>query len=692
MSAITNSIVGIVVGIVVALIITLILANTVFKDKKMTILYVFIFILFAGAGAFVQNHYFTASAEAMPTPQEQINNIDATITDNWKNTNGGFTFEQIKKAQDDNECPFYDDQIINLKCHDFGSYVAFSYKNGDVYENAVFYKSDDGLVLDGVINTYASLTGMKWFFAYDLDTFSWVTEKNKEPYYWTYHTAFDWHKINGDHDDLVSVSRQTQEFVKWTHSVRTNQNEMINYVMTNASTLTAKNATSYFIKFGDVELIGSSSEGLVKINSFYNYLYEQVKGFPYNTSKLIDCSNCLCLPIPDTLKQNYPISPSKKADYNDADYYGVYRCNIATQVMYVQGETLSATVKNEDYIDTIKKDDKTKDKVKVDKVESTATYSKLQISFNDTNNSDFSGLNLNEKPVKIQFSCKELNLSKVITIDSLDKLNTGVTVLLNKDMTWDFYIDSEALIFEKFKGNLTIKSDSNSTTFDYYYLNNYTVASVGLNAVGTVDLTNVDLSQNPVKIILANDKHSYQFVFDDNSKIDSYQNMLVEMGEYNYTILSKQLEFASVTGKLTITTTDKVMLFNYAVTTYNTELSFSINVEEYSSVGYLRLYSDTSNVTLIRDTLSSAKVYTVTVVVYDKDGKLMHSYLHTHSSTGSCGDNWQMNDLTDGETYTLQLRFADRDDATKTYLSDVADFVYSSSKGYRVVYNTVKNT
>lgn len=692
MSAITNSIVGIVVGIVVALIITLILANTIFKDKKMTILYVILFILFAGAGAFVQNHYFTASAEAMPTPQEQIDNIDATITDNWKNTNGGFTFEQIKKAQDDNECPFYDDQIINLKCHDFGSYVAFSYKNGDVYENAVFYKSDDGLVLDGVINTYASLTGMKWFFAYDLDTFSWVTEKNKEPYYWTYHTAFDWHKINGDHDDLVSVSRQTQEFVKWTHSVRTNQNEMINYVMTNASTLTAKNATSYFIKFGDVELIGSSLEGLVKINSFYNYLYEQVKGFPYNTSKLIDCSNCLCLPIPNTLKQNYPISPSKKADYNDADYYGVYRCNIATQVMYVQGETLSATVKNEDYIDTIKKDDKTKDKFKVDKVESTATYSKLQISFNDTNNSDFSGLNLNEKPVKIQFSCKELNLSKVITIDSLDKLNAGVTVLLNKDMTWDFYIDSEVLIFEKFKGNLTIKSDSNSTTFDYYYLNNYTVASVGLNAVGTVDLTNVDLSQNPVKIILANDKHSYQFVFDDNSKIDSYQNMLVEMGEYNYTILSKQLEFASVTGKLTITTTDKVMLFNYAVTTYNTELSFSINVEEYSSVGYLRLYSDTSNVTLIRDTLSSAKVYTVTVVVYDKDGKLMHSYLHTHSSTGSCGDSWQMNDLTDGETYTLQLRFADRDDATKTYLSDVADFVYSSSKGYRVVYNTVKNT
>ncbi|MCI7003481.1 MAG: hypothetical protein MR904_03970 [Clostridia bacterium] len=691
MSAITNSIVGIVVGIVVALIITLILANTVFKDKRMTILYVILFVLFAGAGAFVQTQYFTAHASAMPTPQEQIDNIDATITDNWKNTNGGFTFEQIKKAQDDNECPFYDDQIINLKCHDFGSYVVFSYKNGNEYENILFYKSDDGLILDGVINTYASLTGMKWFFAYDLSTFNWVTEKNKEPYYWTYHTAFDWHKIDGNHDDLVSVSRQTQEFVKWTHAVRTNQDEMIGYVMNNASTLTAKNATSHFIKFRNVELIGSGSEGLVKINSFYNYLYEQMKGFPYNTSKLIDCANCLCLPIPDTLKQNYPISPSKKAEYGDADYYGVYRCNIAAQVTYVKGETVNATVKNDNYVDTIKKDDKTKDKVKVDTVQSTATYSKLNVSFRDTNNSDVSSLNLTTKPVKIQFTCRELNLSKIITIDSLDKLNAGVDVLLNKDMNWEFYIESEALIFENFRGTLAIRSDNNSTTFDYYYLNNYTVASVGLNAVGNVDLTDVDLSQNPVKIILANDNHSYQFVFDDNSKIDSYQSMLVEMGTYNYTILSKQLEFASVTGTLTITSTDKVMLFNYAVTTYNTQLSFSINVEEYSNVGYLRLYSDTSNVTLIRDTLSSAKVYTVTVVVYDQDGRLMHSYLHTHSSTGSCGDSWQMNDLNDGETYTLQLRFTDRDDPTKTYLSDVADFVYSSSKGYRVIYNTVKN-
>ncbi|MDD4351287.1 MAG: hypothetical protein PHP83_03835, partial [Clostridia bacterium] len=337
MFSITNVIVGVVIGLVLAVIIVLILQNTVFKDKKMTIFYAILFILFAVGGGVVQSNYFTVHAEAMPTPQEQIEEITTTIEDNWKNTNGGFTFEQIKIAQDDNECPSFDDQIIGLKCYDFGSYIVFSYENAGRYENALFYKSNNGLILDGVINTYASLTGMKWFFAYDLSTFSWVDELNKEPYYYEYYTFFDWNKLSGTHDDLVSVSRQTQKFVKWTHEVRTNQDEMVRYVMTNASNLTAQNITSHFIKFGDVELIGTRNTGFVKINSFYNYLYEQIKGESFNTVKMIDGTNCLCMPIPTEEQVNYPISTSKKAEYGDADYYGVYRCNIGVNLTWVKG-------------------------------------------------------------------------------------------------------------------------------------------------------------------------------------------------------------------------------------------------------------------------------------------------------------------------------------------------------------------
>ena len=689
--AISNWIVGAVVGLVLALIIVLILQNTVFKDKNMTILYIIVFVLLAVCGGFLQKTYFTVHAQAMPTPQEQIEEIDKNIKDNWKNTNGGFTFEQIKKAQDDNECPSYEDQIIGLKCYDFGSYIVFSYEDNGTYQNALFYKANNGLILDGMINTYASLTGMKWFFAYDLSTFKWVQELDKEPYYWTYHTVFDWKKINGNHDDLVSVSRQTQEFVKWTHAVRTNQDEMVRFVMTNAANLTAKNVTSHFIKFKDVELIGSADSGFVKINSFYNYLYEQIKGEEYNTIKLVDATNSLCLPIPTAEQSKYPISASKKAEYDNAEYYGVYRTNIAVNLTWLQGKQISSTTKNEDYVGTLENDDKTKDKVKVEDIKPKYSYSKLAVSFVDTKNSDVSNVNLLTSPVEITFSCDDPTKTKVMLIDSFEKLNKGVNVLLSKNTTWNYFIDSKSLIFEDFSGSFTIKSTSSSLSFNYYYLNNYTIASVGLNPVGTIDTSLIDLSTNPVKIILSNDNHTYQFLFNDNSLLDSYQNMLVEMGEYNYTILSKQLLFASVTGKLTITTTDKIMLFNYALGA-DDPLTFKIGLTTSGTTNKcFQLYSATSNVTIIRNYLSSAKVYLVTCVIYDEDGKLMEAFNHTHQVTGTCSDTWYASNLVAGQKYTLQLRFADRDDSTITYLSDITTFTYNSNTTYKVTYDVTEN-
>ena len=472
MRAIQNYIVGVGIGLIIAIIIVLILQNTVFKDKKMTIVYVIIFLIFTISGGLLQKSFFTLNASAIPTPQEQIEELDTTVKDNWKNTNGGFTFEQIKKVQTDDEGPTYDDQIINLKCHDFGSYVVFSYKDGQVYQNAVFYKSSNGLILDGIINMHAQMKGIKWFYAYDLNSFKWVDHRNEDVSYKITQNWIVWQK----HDNLLSVSRQQTDFLEWNYTFRTNKDKMANYVMQNVSNLTAQNATANFIKFKDVELIGTADKGLVKINSFYNYLYEQIKGENYNSIKLIDSTNCLCLPIPSALQKQFPISPAKKPDYNNADYYGVYRCNIAVNLSYVQGnKQVNSTTKNEDYVDTIKKDDKTKDKVTVEEVKSNYSFSKLNVNFLDTKNSDLSKINLSTKPVEIRFTCDSLKLSKTVIIDSVEKLNNGITVLLNKNATWSYYINSEALIFENFRGSFTVKSDATSLSFSYYYLDNFTV-------------------------------------------------------------------------------------------------------------------------------------------------------------------------------------------------------------------------
>lgn len=684
----SNYIIGIVIGLVVALIVVLILQNTVFKDKSMTILYVVIFVLMAVCGGFIQNKYFVVSASSAPTPQDQIDNITSTIEDNWKNTNGGFTFEQIQIAQDDNECPSYTDQIIDLKCYDYGSYVVFGFNDGGTYQNAVFYKSSDGLILDGIMNMHAEMTGIKWFLAYDTNSFKWVDGRNKEPNYTVSQNWLVWQK----HDNLLSVSRQTPDFLVWQYTFRTNKDDAYNYALSNVATLTGQNITSHFIKFGDVELIGTGATGYTKINSFYNYLYEQIKGQSYNTNKLIDASSCLCVPIPTALQPNYPISPSKQTEYDGAEFYGVYRCNIAVDLNYVKGSTaLNSTTKNEDYVDTLKKDDDYKDQVEVEEVQAGYSYAKLKLNFTDTNNSDMSKIDLMMSPITISLTCQDVNLTKTVVIDSIDKLKNGVEVLVNKDATWNYLIDSEALIFDNFRGSFTIRDDSSTITFPYYYLDNFTVASVGLNPIGTIDTRIIDLATNPVRIILSNDKNTYQFVFSSNSDLNAYKSTLVEMGTYDYTILSEQLIFASVTGTLTINSTDKVMLFNYALGA-DDPLTFDIDVTTNGTTNNrFSLYSETSNVTLIRETLSSAKVYIVTCVIYDKDGKLMETFTHTHQVTGTCSDTWTASNLVSGEEYTLQLRFTDRDDSKITYLSDIANFTFNSNTAYKVEYHVTKN-
>ena len=684
----SNYIIGIVIGLVVALIVVLILQNTVFKDKSMTILYVVIFVLMAVCGGVIQNKYFVVSASSAPTPQDQIDNITSTIEDNWKNTNGGFTFEQIQIAQDDNECPSYTDQIIDLKCYDYGSYVVFGFNDGGTYQNAVFYKSSDGLILDGIMNMHAEMTGIKWFLAYDTNSFKWVDGRNKEPNYTISHNWLVWQK----HDNLLSVSRQAPDFLVWQYTFRTNKDDAYNYALSNVATLTGQNITSHFIKFGDVELIGTGATGYTKINSFYNYLYEQIKGQSYNTNKLIDASSCLCVPIPTALQPNYPISPSKQTEYDGAEFYGVYRCNIAVDLNYVKGSTtLNSITKNEDYVDTLKKDDDYKDQVEVEEVQAGYSYAKLKLNFTDTNNSDMSKIDLMMSPITISLTCQDVNLTKTVVVDSIDKLKNGVEVLVNKDATWNYLIDSEALIFDNFRGSFTIRDDSSTITFPYYYLDNFTVASVGLNPIGTIDTSIIDLATNPVRIILSNDKNTYQFVFSSNSDLNAYKSTLVEMGTYDYTILSEQLIFASVTGTLTINSTDKVMLFNYALGA-DDPLTFDIDVTTNGTTNNrFSLYSETSNVTLIRETLSSAKVYIVTCVIYDKDGKLMETFTHTHQVTGTCSDTWTASNLVSGEEYTLQLRFTDRDDSKITYLSDIANFTFNSNTAYKVEYHVTKN-
>lgn len=696
---------GAMVGLAVSIILILILHFTVFRYSSAKWIYIIIVLLCTICGGVIQWVYFRHFEDSnVPNPKDQINNVVDTVGDNWKNTNGGFTFEKIQKVQEDDEAPTAEDQIIDLTCYDFGTYIVFSYYDGTEYQNALFCKADNGLVLDGMINTFG-LYELKGYFnrpwwqwlvgpmvqEYDLDSFEWLYDSNFEPTYAQYDL------LGNKYDNLVSLSRQSADFVEninvtyWMN----NRGQAKTRALEEAAILTGINATDNFINFGDVELIGTANTGYTKINSFYNYLYEQIKNSEYDTSKVIDATSSLCLPIEEGLQKNYPIPASKKSEYGDAEYYGVYNCDIAVNLTFKNGDkSFTYSTKNKDYFETISNDEETKDKLTVEPVTQKYSYTKVTLNFNNTSSSDLSNLDISKNPVTVTFKSTALDIEKTVKIDSVNKLNNGVDILLSQS-DWTYQIDSTDLVFNDFKGSFTLGSDNSTLTFDYYFMDNYVVASVGLNPVRTIDTAKLDLATNPVKIILSNDDHTYQFVFDSNAKLDSRESMVVELGTYSYNILSDQLVFASVTGSVTITTTDRVMLFNYGGLKEDEALSFDITVGSYSTVGKLSLYSSSTNVTKIRDFLKTSTggtTYNVVYMVYDQDGKLMKTGTHTHASTGTCGDTWDISSLTVGQTYTLQLRFTSASDTTVTYLSSTTDFVYSTTNGFQVTYTATVNS
>lgn len=631
-------IIGLAIGLVIGLILVIVMHYTVFKkNTRLVWLYVVILLVFSAGGAAIQSYYFSKALAEVPTPQETIDKLTNEISDNWKNTNGGFNFDQIKKAQEDDSCPTADDKIISLKCYDFGSYVCFSYKNGNRYENALFYKSSEGLILDGVMNVIGYFDGgAKWFLEYRSDRWKWIDQRDSEPKLLIYRQLTN-------HDNFISLSSQDLlHFFSPAIGIRRNTSKAYLAAWAEATHLTSTNAATNFIKFGDVELIGQAEEGFVKINSFYNYLYNAVCGKDFDTYTYVDASEMLCLPIPADKQSTYPIPESKRADYDGALNYGVYNCTIAVNVNFVKGKeqvirtfsngkvtesNINSSTKNASYINTLKNDEERASLVAVETVEPRSALTTLNMTFKDTGNSDLTGLDLREKPVKITFTSGDL--TKKVAITDVNKINNGVAVLLAGETSWQYRIDSEGLLFENFQGSFTLGKNAGEMNFNYYYLSNFVVASVGLNPVGTIDMTKLDLQAHPVRIILSHktEDYTYSFTFNNNNQLNQTQTKAVKLGEYDYTILSDQLTFASETGSLTITATDRTMLFNCALIEEEKDYIFTATMSKIAKTGSDQiLHFAGLNLQQIYNEDSNSKLR---IAFYDKqNGELLNDGLY----------------------------------------------------------------
>lgn len=685
--------IGILVGSLLAILLCAIIKQL--GNKIVTTILIVATALLGGiTGYWIQDKYFIDHSKELPTPQEQVKELDKNLKAGWTNANGGWTFAQIDKAQSDSDCPTIDDQIINMNCYNFDPYIVFSFYDNDIYQNILFYKSTNGLILDGMINVTADMgvTGFWIFKSYKIDTFKWIFEQNVEPYY---NAIYSW-LGSFQYDNLVSISRQEMKFVKSYTQAFMNNTEATSYSIKQANKLTADNATSHFIKFDNVELIGTSETSFRVINTYYNYLYSQVYSTEFNSTKLIDSTQSMCVPIPEDKQSQYPIKEDSKADYGNAEYYGVYRCDIAVNLTYKKGnKTIEASNKNKEYIKKISGDEKTKDLIKVDKVDSKNIYSKVDISFRDIKNSNLINLNLANTPINITFTSEDKKQIKVIKIDSLTKLNDGLSLLFLKDKTWTYLIDSQALVFDNARGSFNLTSTTNKLTFDYYYLNGYIVASVGLNPVGTVDQSQFDLSVNPVKIVLTNtkSKKTTEFTFNNNNMLNARLSQLLELGEYTYSILSDKLIFASSSGTITITQTDRVMLFNYALNSDVDNYTFTVIKQGKKATSGIDIFSNNTNILEVLKAdypLLTVEDIKIGCTIYSSEQKILIDKI---SSTRVDGTTTMANDISSlaelddyyGQTLTIQLKIQLSNG--KLFLSTPFDFTQNIHNGVYFEFN-----
>ena len=448
------------------------------------------------------------------------------------------------------------------------------------------------------------------------------------------------------------------------------------------------NNTQYFNHFMGTELIGNVDTSSIVLNSFFNHIYNTYK----ETKGVVDVSDLACVVIPEDIRVNYPIPASKKAEYDNKDYYGVYNVNIGVNIAgYIQDpvKTNFNNEKEQDYQNKTNEDDTIKP-TNYEKQEK--QLSKLFVTLKAKNNSnELTNDLLAENPITITFTNRDTNKDTSLKIDNVYILNNSSSLILENNAIYDYEISSNLVQFDNYRGFFSIETTKAEIEFEYNYTLGYVVLKVGLNPRTNIDLSSINLSKYPVKIILSNDIHTYVFNFDDNSKIDSILTDIVELGTYDYTILSEQLIFTKTNDTIVVTNTNCYHLFDFGIKEDASNLTFEISVEKkQSSENKLKLYAPESTAQMVEKYLDKDSNYLVLITFYEDSGLIREQFKHTHQG-GECVDNFYITDLVNNKEYTVQVRFVNSKNTSLSYISDTFKMVYEKGYNYTFTYSATEN-
>lgn len=618
--------------------------------------------------------------------------INSVPVDNLQNDMGsqlfgGYTIEQVEKLREDVNAPICDDIFEDFILQDLGNYVVAyrptkNVSNENVCYNALFVKTDKGLIWDGAIGISAKCHP-NWFTGNFDETKIEFTLSND---------IVSYIKKGKTKENIVTFSDFNQTFA----TDFGNTNPIALAIVFNKNTNKLQNATRkyllnnvvipYFFNLGGSQLYSDLEDltdeekdfkAIALLNSYVTHLYQQSNELKENETKLVSLNDYFVKPIPTNLIENYPVPANKKADYGNKDFYLAYNCNIIANCRYFVEET------------NIKRDDdkivKNTDEIPVTKVPEVVTnYSKLLVKLNNQNNSDLINLNIADTPVTISFGAKS------VVFDSLEDLQSGLSVALESNKLTYYTIYSNALVFNSYSGSFTT-SNNQVLTLDYSYQYSYVNTSIKIIPVSNTQSGVYDLSQYPVKIVLTgkNNEGTFQFVFDNNSKVNTQISMLVKKGNYTYSVLSSQLIFGSTNGDIIVSENSRSFTFSFAVETHPNDLWFNVSIAEsvVSSTTDFTLKGDVDSVEILSSKLNDS-AFKIEIKVFDKDGYIVKTFNHSHiSGSASCNDSFNSNGVLNvGSEYTIQMLYLSSKNPDTSYVSDIVNFTYKTNTCFTITY------
>lgn len=640
----------------------------------------------------------------------QIQAIEQVSLDNGLKgkTNGGFTFEELEKFREDEQLPYYDDVFKDFYVKETEDYVVLFRKvekevtlpltnivtKLNTYPNLSFIKTSNGLIWDGA---WGIKTDVPVNWATGVHDFSKAeTTLNVGMNSYGTSDSFDLGSFipfssfrTNYYENIVTFSDFRTSFAPdywdsafWNSWFKENEtNKLYNYIHTY---LYENVIDKYFLDITDllpeaqiefftgVENVNNSALILGKINSFATYLWNNSKTEDkIDNNSLLDISDYYINIIPEDLQENYPIPQEKLAEYGDVEFYPTYISKIFANVQY-----------SYDSVTIIRNNEEAQEKVKYYSVEPTpevtTEYAQLQVTLNNAENSNLSDLDLSVNPVIITFGDKTLKFN--------DKTKLTKSIALEMNIELFYTIDSSNLIFDVYSGTITLENKNSTKTFDFEYTSGFIPTSISLTAISSSGQEYINLADFPVTIVFTgNDgEGTYEFVFDNNSKLNIDITKYVKIGSYTYSILSEQLIFGSTSGNIEITSTERRFIFTYAV---DTMVGTTLNLDlEYSTrdLNPDYLWSDIV-FSIVNQSIVFSQIggnFDMVLKIYDlEDYELINrSYEMNIENYVSSGLAIVSNGvLINGQNYVAQMLIISVEDSSIFYVSNLVEFTFDSS-------------